>query len=233
MNVQTLSNAAKFDVAALAVCRGLGRRAASHVMAISSLRRKSAGEVVFAEGDDADSIYEVVRGTLRLYKLLPDGRRQIMGFPAAGHLLGLAPAGTHVYTAEALTEVTLCRYPRASFHRLVNDVPGLAQRMWAVTSDELRFAQDQLLLLGRKSAAEKLASFLLMLADQQDAEHLSVPMTRTDIGDYLGLTIETVSRTLTKLKREKLIALPNFSTIDILDRDALETMASGESADDI
>lgn len=233
MHIQTLSNPAKFDGTALAVCRGLGRQATSHIMAISSLRHKAAGEALFAEGDDADSIYEVVRGTLRLYKLLPDGRRQIMGFPAAGHLLGLAPAGTHVYTAEALTEVTLCRYPRSSFHRLVNDVPGLAQRMWAVTSDELRFAQDQLLLLGRKSAAEKLASFLLMIADQQDTDHLSVPMTRTDIGDYLGLTIETVSRTLTKLKREKLIALPHFSTIDILDRDALEAMATGEGADGI
>jgi len=231
MQVQTLPTPPKFDGSALAVCRGLDRRAAGHVMAISSLRRKAAGETLFSEGDDADCIYEVVSGTLRLYKMLADGRRQMMGFPAAGHLLGLAPAGTHVYTAEALTDVTLCCYPRASFHRLVNDVPGLARRMWAVTSDELRFAQDQLLLLGRKSASEKLASFLLMLADQQDTDHLSLPMTRTDIADYLGLTIETVSRTVTKLKREKLIALPQVNAMDILDRDALEAMAAGESAE--
>lgn len=233
MHIQTLSHPAKFDGAALAVCRGLSHQVASHVVAISSLRRKAAGETVFAEGDEADSIYEVVRGTLRLYKILPDGRRQIMGFPTTGHLLGLAPAGSHVYTAEALTEVTLCRYPRASFHRLVNEVPGLAKRMWAVTSDELRFAQDQLLLLGRKSATEKVASFLLMLAEQQDTDRLSLPMTRTDIGDYLGLTIETVSRTLTKLKREKLIALLQVNTMELLDRDALEAVAAGETEDDI
>lgn len=233
MQVQTLSRAAKLDGSALAVCRGLSHQAASHVMAISSQRRKAAGETLFAEGDDADNIYEVVRGTLRLYKMLADGRRQIMGFPASGHLLGLAPTGTHVYTAEALTDVTLCCYPRASFHRLVNDVPGLARRMWAVTSDELRFAQDQLLLLGRKSAAEKVASFLLILAEQQDTGRLSVPMTRTDIADYLGLTVETVSRTLTKLKHRKLIALPQFNTLHLLDREALEAMAAGEDAADI
>ena len=230
MQVQAAISPAKFDMATLAVCRGLGRQAASHIVAISSMRRKAIGETLFAEGDDADSIYEVVSGTLRLYKLLPDGRRQIMGFPTAGHLLGLAPEGSHVYTAEAITEVTLCRYPRASFDRLVDNVPGLARRLWNVTSDELRFAQDQLLLLGRKTATEKVASFLLLLADQQKSEDetVAVPMTRSDMGDYLGLTIETVSRTLTKLKRDKLIALPSLDKIEILDSDRLNEVATGE-----
>jgi CRP/FNR family transcriptional regulator len=229
MQAQALSTMANSDVAALAVCRGLDRRVTSHVMAISSLRRKAAGEVLFGEGESADSIFEVVSGTVRLYKLLPDGRRQIVGFPSACHLLGLAPAGAHVYTAEALTDVVLCRYPRASFQRLANDMPGLAQRMWAVTSDELRFAQDQLLLLGRKTATERVASFLLMLAEQQEGNLLSLPMTRTDIGDYLGITVETVSRTLTKLRREKLIALPRVDAIEILDREALDSIAAGEA----
>jgi CRP/FNR family transcriptional regulator, anaerobic regulatory protein len=231
MQTQAIVGAAKFDVAALAMCRGLDRGSVSHLVAISSLRRKASGETLFSEGDEANDVYEVVRGSLRLYKLLPDGRRQIMGFPSAGHLLGLAPEGTHVYTAEALNEVVLCRYPRASFHRLVDDVPKLARRMWAVTADELRFAQDQMLLLGRKTATEKVASFLMMLAGHQSTDTLSVPMTRADIGDYVGLTIETVSRTLTKLKRDKLIALPHSDTIEILDRDELEAIATGEAGD--
>ncbi len=203
-------------------------QAATPLMVISSLHKKAAGETVFAEGDDADSVYEVVSGMVRLYKLLPDGRRLITGFLSAGHLMGLAPEGVCVYTAEALTEVTLCRYKRTAFERLIDEVPGFAKRLLAATSHELRAAQDQMLLLGRKAASEKLASFLIMLAEQQeDEDEIDVPMTRSDIADYLGLTIETVSRTLTKLRQDGLIALPNPTRIEILDREQLEDLAAG------
>ena len=230
MLAQAASSASKLDFGSLAVCRGLGRQSASHIAAISSLHRKAAGETIFSEGDSSDYIYEVVHGTLRLYRLLSDGRRQILGFPSDGHTLGLAPNGTHAYTAEAVTDLTLCRYPRTSFERLVDSVPGLARRLWTVTSDELRFAQDLMLLLGRKTATERVASFLLLLAEQQmdsDGE-VALPMTRSDIGDYLGLTIETVSRTLTKLKRDRLISLPASDRIEFLDKDRLEEVAAGE-----
>jgi CRP/FNR family transcriptional regulator len=225
-------DALRFDLTRSVVCCGLPNQAARPLMSISSLHRKAPGEVLFAEGDEADSIYEVVRGTVRLYKLLPDGRRLITGFLSAGHLLGLAPDGICVYTAEAITEVTLCRYKRAAFERLVDEVPGLAKRLLAVTSDELRAAQDRMLLLGRKSATEKVASFLLLMADQgdgQDAGEVAIPMTRSDIADYLGLTIETVSRTLSKLKQQGMIALPTATRIEIRDRDDLEAVAVGET----
>jgi CRP/FNR family transcriptional regulator len=230
MQVQAVSSTIKPDFGTLAVCRGLGHSSASHIAAISSVLRKPAGSTIFSEGDASDFIYEVVSGSMRLYRLLSDGRRQIMGFPTDGHILGLAPNGAHAYTAEAVTDVTLCRYPRALFDRLVDSEPGLARRLWTVTSDELRFAQDLMLLLGRKTATEKVASFLLLLAEQQtDAtDEIDVPMTRSDIGDYLGLTIETVSRTLTKLKRSRLIALPAIDRVEILDRDRLEEVAAGE-----
>ena len=168
---------------------------------------------------------------LRLCKLLPDGRRQITGFLSAGHFLGLAPEGVCVYTAEAITEVTLCRYKRTAFDRLIDEVPGFAKRVLAVASHELSAAQNQMLLLGRKAAAEKVASFLLLMADQQGEERrrtIELPMTRSDIADYLGLTIETVSRTLTKLKQDRLIALPTPDRIKIRDRDQLEELAAGE-----
>lgn len=232
MYAQTVSNAAaNIAIAGRAVSRGMGP-ATGHLTAISSLQKKAPGETLFAEGDDADSVYEVVHGMLRLYKLLPDGRRLITGFLSSGHLLGLAPEGVCVYTAEAITEVTLCRYRRAAFERLIDEVPGFAKRLLAVTSHELRAAQDRMLLLGRKCATEKVASFLLLMADRQSddsADEVDVPMTRSDIADYLGLTIETVSRTLTKLKHDGLIALATSARIEIRDRDRLEELAAGES----
>ena len=220
------------NFAALAVCRGLGERATSAVAEISSLRRLQAGEVMFAEGDEADAIYEVVRGTLKLYKLLPDGRRQVTGFLSAGHLVGLAHENLYLYTAEAITAVTVCRYPRVRFDRLVEEVPGFARRLLAATSDELRAAQDQMVLLGRKAAEEKVASFLHTMGRQrgggEDPDEVLLPMSRSDIADYLGLTIETVSRTLSKLKADCIIAIPCASSIKLCDRERLRHLATGD-----
>jgi CRP/FNR family transcriptional regulator, anaerobic regulatory protein len=211
-------------------------RATSHVAAIGTIERKAPGETLFSEGDETNCVYEIARGMVRLYKLLPDGRRQITGFLSAGHLLGLAPEGACIYAAEAITEVTLCRYARAAFERLIDEVPGFARRLLAVASHELRAAQEQMLLLGRKTATEKVASFLLLIAREQDgngSEKVDVPMSRNDIADYLGLTIETVSRTLTKLKQDGLIALPTPTHIEIRDRDQLEELAAGEAGADL
>lgn len=232
MLAHVASNAVpKVDFAGLAVCRGLGRDATTNIMAITSAQKRSAGETIFWEGDAADSVFEVVSGTIRLHKLLPDGRRQVTGFLSAGHLVGLAPEGSWVYTAEAITDVTLCRYRRSAFDRLIDTVPGFARRVLTVTSHELRVAQDQMLLLGRKTAAERVASFLLLMANQQggeDAEEISVPMGRNDIADYLGLTVETVCRTLTQLRRDELIEIPSHGRIVFRDRSELETLAAGE-----
>ena len=212
--------------------RNVDRRSVNHLTAVSTTQQKAPGETLFAEGDEADSIYEIVQGMVRLYKLMPDGRRLVTGFLSAGHLLGLAPEGTCVYTAEAITEVTVCRYKRAAFDRLLDEVPGFAKRVLTMTSQELLAAQDRMLLLGRKSAAEKVASFLLMMADQQAAdETVDIPMTRHDIADYLGLTIETVSRTFSKLKADGLINLWTAVRIEIRDRDQLEELAAGDGAD--
>jgi CRP/FNR family transcriptional regulator len=233
MHVQIASTAAAAAphlMPALRIRPASDNAPASPLAAIGSLHKKTPGEALFVEGDDADTIYEVVQGTVRLYKLLPDGRRQIIGFMSSGHLLGLAPEGRYVYSAEAITRVTLRRYKRQAFDRLLDEVPGLARRMLAAASHELCAAQNQMLLLGRKTAAEKVASFILLTADHQGAgvDEVDVPMTRNDIADHLGLTIETVSRTLSKLKAEGLIALPTPTRLEIRDRDRLEGMAAGE-----
>jgi len=230
----TSTTPASIDLSGLIFCKGLGQQAARHIAAISVVQSFSPGRAVFSEGDEAKNVYEVMQGTLRLYKLLCDGRRQITGFLSEGHLLGLAHDGHYLYTAEAITEATLCRYPRPRFARMVDEVPGFAQRLLAVTSNELCAAQDQMLLLGRKSAVEKLASFLLMMARRRGIDkRVRIPMTRSDIADYLGLTVETVSRTLTKLKQDGVIALPSANDIELRDHDQLEALAAGELSDDL
>jgi len=231
MHPQVVSNAVvNPDLAEFPLSYRPERQATGHVVPVSLLERKAAGETLFAEGDEANNIFEIVRGVLRIVKLLPDGRRQITGFLSAGHVVGLAPEGIHVYSAEAVTEVTLRRYRRAAFERLIDEVPGFAKKLLAVTSHELRLAQDQMLLLGRKTAMERIASFLLIIMEQQagDSEEIvDVPMTRSDIADYLGLTIETVSRTLTKLKQDGFIALLTPNRMKIQNLDELVELAAG------
>ena len=211
-------------------CLGFGREAA-RLLPVNAVQSRQAGDVLFSEGDKADTVHEVLSGMVRLYKLLPDGRRQVTGFLTAGQLLGLAPEGTCVFSADAITEVSVCCYRRDAFERLIDEVPGFARRLLAVTSHELRAAQDQMVLLGRKTAAEKLASFLLLMGVRQPGrpDEIDVPMTRGDIADYLGLTVETVSRTMTRLRQDGLIALPTPARVLVLDREALENLASGES----
>ena len=200
---------------------------------ISAFQKIKTGKTLFAEGDDADTVFEVVQGILKLYKLLPDGRRQIMGFVSTDKLIGFGDDDSYPYTAEAVTEVTLCRYSRNQFDRLLDEVPGFARRVLAARSQDLQSAQDQMLLLGRKTAIERIATFLLHLGKLQLASSggtsLLVPMTRADIADYLGLTIETVSRSLTKLKRDRIINLPEAVRVTVVDRDRLEELAAGET----
>lgn len=204
--------------------------------ALASIQRVASGTIVFSEGDDAVGVFEVVSGTLRLFKVLIDGRRQILGFVTGGQLLGLAPHQEYLCTAEAVTPVILRRYQRPAFERRIDEEPGMARRLLAAMANELRMAQDQMLLLGRKSAPEKVASFLLSLAVHGDGDcddHVDLPMGRGDIADYLGLTVETVSRTFTRLKNDGLIALPTPASVRILDGGKLEELAAGAGEGDV
>tara|TARA_R110002012_G_scaffold265298_2_gene448696 strand:- start:71 stop:772 length:702 start_codon:yes stop_codon:yes gene_type:complete len=188
---------------------------------------------IFHEAEDADYVFNVTSGSVKLYKLLGDGRRQITGFLFAGDFLGLALNSTYSYTAEAIEPVTACRFPRQKLERLFDEYPRLEKRMLGMAVDELAAAQDQMLLLGRKTAKEKVASFLLMLARRQEhrgmdaAGSIEVPMSRSDIADYLGLTIETVSRTLTQLRKESTISLKDNKHIDAIGMSMLEDLAEG------
>ena len=202
------ANPLSTDHLASTLCRNMERQVATRMAQQGALLKVQADHVIFHEGDDSDSIYEIVKGMVKLYKLLPDGRRQITGFVSAGDLVGLAHDASFVHTAEAITEVVVFRIPKARFDRFIDEVPGLARSLLRAAQEELHMAHEQLLLLGRKTATERIASFLLSMAErygESDGDTsviLPVPMRRCDIADYLGLTIETVSRGLSRLKKD-------------------------------
>jgi CRP/FNR family nitrogen fixation transcriptional regulator len=189
--------------------------------------RRSFGrdEEIYAEGDRSDCWFKVVLGTVRICKLMADGRRHIAEFFYAGDCFGLDGVGERTFSAEAVGDVTVMRYPRAETERLLYKRPELAGRMCNMTLRNLAHAQTRMLLLGRMTAAERVATFLLELAERRDVQRaLDVPMSRNDIADYLGLTIETVCRVLSAFKRDGAIAIPAPHRIELCDRDALEAV---------
>ena len=182
----------------------------------------------------ATHVYNLTSGVMRLSKLLPDGRRQIAGFLFPGDFLGITMEDEHAFTAEAITPLKLCQFSRARFDAFVDTHPRLERRLYAIAAHELAAARQQVVLLGRKTAAERVASFLLMLDARRTSTSgevldgdINLPMSRSDIADYLGLRIETVSRELSALKASRLIRLTTTQTIRFVDRERLEQLAEG------
>jgi CRP/FNR family transcriptional regulator len=222
------------DARLLSVCSALEERDLHRLAALAEVMAVAPGETFIAEGERAEHFFNVTGGTARLYKLLPDGRRQITGFARPGHFLGLAVSEANAFSAEALEPVRLCRFSRSRLRLVLEDFPAFERRLLRTAANELVAAQEQMLLLGRKTARERVASFLLaQLAASRPCEASAngfrLPMTRTDIADYLGLTIETVSRVFSQFRRKGMIALPTAQRVELRDRDALEA-ASGDCA---
>lgn len=183
------------------------------------------GEEIYGEGEEATSFYQVMQGTVRTYKILEDGRRQIGAFHLAGDVLGIEAGEEHTFTAEAVGNCTVRVAQRIAVVRLAARDPIVAADLWARTAKSLRQAQDHMLLLGRKTAEEKVASFLLHMARRLSTNGiLELPMSRQDIADYLGLTIETVSRTFTHLEDTAAIELPSSRRIVLRNRLSLQRL---------
>ena len=196
----------------LSVCALLDKDEIQQIELLTRHVRFAPCETVFAQEDIATSFYSVLEGVLRLYKLLPDGRRQIVGFALSGDFLGLSTAGHHGFSADAISAVTVCQFNKAAFARFSEQKPNLLRQLNELTVRELNQARDHMVLLGRRSAEEKLATFLVGWRDRlarigELSAIVSLPMSRQDIADYLGLTIETVSRTFTKLERAGVIGI--------------------------
>lgn len=217
----------------LSVCGSLRTEEVRRLNALLTTVTVDAGQAVVEEGEPAGHFFNVTVGALRLYKLLADGRRAVTGFLFPGDFLGLPFQPTHIATAEAMGPAALCRFPRPKVEALFAEIPSLERRLLNQATQDLARAQDQMLLLGRKTAAERVATFIAMLARRQRHRHLPenpvlLPMTRTDIADYLGLTTETVSRTLTTLRKDGVLAIEGASRLRVADRAALNELAEIE-----
>jgi CRP/FNR family transcriptional regulator len=216
----------------LSMCSVLGAEELRDLRHCGGTAALAKGKALFFEGDDARNVYNVISGVLRLSKLLPDGRRQVTGFMFPGDFLGITLEDEHAFTVEAVTGSELCRFSRAQFEDFLLSHSKLERRLYTLAAHELAAARQQLVLLGRKTASERLASFILELSNRQgrsgtDDTVVELPMSRTDIADYLGLRIETVSREFTVLKTTGLIRLLGTHELRILDRHALQALSEG------
>jgi CRP/FNR family transcriptional regulator, anaerobic regulatory protein len=215
------------------ICAAIDDADLQRLSSVAVVQHYDPGQSFISEGDPAEFFFNITGGTTRLYKLLPDGRRQITGFSHQGDFLGLAVSKTYGFSAEAIDGVRLCRFSRSKMYSLLADFPEMEKRLLATAGNELVAAQEQMLLLGRKTARERLASLLIRLSQGTEPcaaprQKIHLAMTRTDIADYLGLTIETISRTFTRMRVDRLIALPSLAEVQILDRPRLERIAEGE-----
>jgi CRP/FNR family transcriptional regulator len=203
-----------------------------HSLAQSSVRRVEAKEFVFAEGDPTTHLFRVETGAIALYRVLVDGRRQIVGFAYPGDLIGLGAEGAHAMNAQAIKSTRLRCLPIGPLHQSASRDAALAFKLYEAMTRELAATRDLMLITGQRSAMERVVGFLLAFSRRnerngQDPAVIELPMTRADIGDFLGLTIETVSRTFTKLKAIGLIELPQSNRVKLTDIDELESLAEG------
>lgn len=193
--------------------------------------RFSRGETIFNEGDPADYAYSVVSGAVRLCKHTSDGRRQIAQFLLPGDFFSFMEMDEHSFTAEAADDTVVACYPQRQIERMTEERPALRRYFGSLLARRVRDVQNHLVTLGRQTAKEKIASFLVMLIERagaEDGSQIDLPMSRQDIADFLGLTIETVCRMLTSLKRNRLIDLPNTHELIIRDSDHLYALAEGD-----
>jgi CRP/FNR family transcriptional regulator, nitrogen fixation regulation protein len=181
---------------------------------------------IYGEGEPAEYVYKLVRGTVRTSKILADGRRQIGAFYFPGDVFGLEVGDEHAFSAEAISDVIVLIAKRSVILARAARDSSVSQELWSATGNELRRMQDHLLLL-IKSAEERVAGFLLeMAARSRSLQVVELPMSRQDIADYLGLTIETVSRTFTQLESSCAIAVPTARRIELRNRSALAKLNS-------
>ena len=217
----------------LSVCSAL---ACDEVQALERITQTIAaplGTTLARSGEPRTHVYTVTEGALRLVRTLADGRRQVNGFVLPGDYVGLSGSDHHRYDIEAIADGRVCRVPTTQMRDLRLQYPHLERKLLQRACQELDAAQDNALALARLQPPERLADFLLRLAAReamlgQVGNRVALPMGRGDIADHLGLTMETVSRTFTKLRQQGLIALPQLNVVEILDFTGLQTLANDD-----
>lgn len=226
-----------------ALCGAVSSEELARISAISSTRTYVPGEQIFSDTERPDFFANIISGVVKLSKVMQDGRQQIVGLQFSSDFIGRPFSARNPFLAEAASEVTLCSFSARRFEALVREIPDLEHRMFQHTLDELDAARDWMVLLGRKSAEERIASFLALIVTRArtvgcqssnfgPSIEIELPLTRADIADYLGLTIETVSRQFTSLKRRGVLETHATRRIFIPDVDALMDVA-GESVEPV
>jgi CRP-like cAMP-binding protein len=193
--------------------------------------RFAKNETIFSEGDKAGHAYKIVSGMVRLCTHTRDGRRQIADFLVPGAIFGIIDRGEYGFSAEAVSDVVMISYPRSQIDRLSATKPEVIDHIFAALTDQFMVMQRHLVVLGCQNAKERVASFLLMLADRCNAmpgDRIDLPMGRQDIASHLGLTIETVCRAITELKREGSVVVPTLNQIILKNLRALRMLAEGQ-----
>jgi len=212
------------EVRAASICGALHDDELNELDHLAHLKHYPARGALFYEGEEGEHVFNIKKGVLRLSRILSDGRRQVLGFVLPGDFLGLSLKSRHDFTAETISAVDACRFERKKFVEYVDTKPHLLRSLHVATANELALGREQMVLLGRRTAEEKVAAFLLSLRNRYRRitacdVNLPLPMTRQDIADYCGLTLETVSRIFSKLAREKMIlVVPDGIRIIMLDR---------------
>lgn len=204
-------------------------------LAAGTVKLLKAREHVFTAGDVRSHVHQIESGAVCLYKIMPDGRRQVIDFAYPGDFIGLGCEAEYALNAQVLEPTRLKSLPVSTLARMAGRDPGLGMKLYEAVSRELAATQDHLFTVGQRSASERVACFLLALSRRnarrgRDADTVVLPMTRSDIADFLGLTIETVSRTLTKLRVAQLIDLKQCTLVRLLDIVRLERLAGGEAS---
>ncbi len=224
-----------------AVCAALDPVEIKALNQIARWRTYKAGDIILVDGAKSDMLANVVKGVVKLTKSLDDGRQQIVGLAFPPDFLGRAFHPEAQYFAEAATDVELCTFPKDGFEKFLHEHPKLEHRLLEHTLSELDACREWALLLGRKSAEEKVASFLLMIAKRvprigcshsgdPGPTRFALPLSRAEMADFLGLTIETVSRQITKLKSRGVIELVSTRDLAVPSLTKLETVAHQEAA---
>jgi len=216
------------------LCRPLDAASLDDVLAETEQLTLAPRDMLFNEGDRAGHIFTLVQGTAKLTRLLPDGREQVLGFRFAGDVLGYTGADRYPFAAQLLTTASVCRLERKRLDGLLRRYPALERRLLDLCVQELAATQEQLVTVGRRTAEARVAAFLLSLAEagrrrQHMGAVLEMPMTRSDIADFLGLTLETVSRTLTAFRRRGWVREPAHGRMEILKRDQLTELTDGSA----
>jgi CRP/FNR family transcriptional regulator len=196
----------------------------------ATVRKLETKEHVFCEGDPRIHVFRIEDGVVAVYKTLADGRRQVIDFAYPGDLIGLGMLGEHVLSAQATCSAKVRCLSVAALERAAESDATLALKLYKAVCQELAATRSLLVTVGQRSAIERLASFLLMLyrrEGEQTRRVIKLPMRRSDIADLLGLTIETVSRTLTKLRTTGVIEVEHGTTVHLRDVARLEQLAAG------